>query len=735
MKQVIVIIIAVLGAANASARDFWVHPSGVNAVTCVNNAVDPGTGSSSRTIQLGVQCLAPGDTLHIHGGTYNENIDFHNWSTSGTPTSRITLIVVANETVLMNGNIGMAQGQGYVTWDANIANGGQWILDGGSKGAGAGNGTSGFGNCCGQEGTPDSITSIAVIVDGLELRHFTGSDGDTGSASGITFFGNDGIIRNTKLHDNGCGPPIGPPCSLRTDGTVNGFGGYGIYDAGINTLIENNDIHHNSGYGIQDFSVNCGPVGNVPCFEHNNNIIRNNKIHDNSFYCKAVPGVSSGCGGIVVASGHNKRIYNNLIYNNMAGAVDIGSTCVSCAIYNNTITGNGGWVLGNEGSCTNHCISLTNLFKNNLIYGNSFGTWDYGAIQASNNLCDFTGLYCDLNPKLNSSTNPPRFVDLTNTDFRLCTGLNQPNTNCTSATPSPAINVGTALGSPFNTDFIGTSRPQPPSGNWDVGAYEAPSTVAPPTCPSTQMLVAQYSFDGVATDSTTSPANHNDATLGPGVTYVSAKYNQGVSFPGTVAGVITVGHSASLFMCDFTVSAWVRPPSTFTDFAPVAAIPYGDGTNSGWFLYAGTPPPNGPLGGVCDATCANGGQAQYGTVLAATPTFTYLTITYDHNLAANNVKLWVNGTQVTGAPSTIILPDWAGNMTIGGSAFSEYMPNGSVLDEIRIYNYARTQTQIQQDRDTAINPVVPSGTPVVMKLSALTQKIAGGTTEKIGVAP
>jgi hypothetical protein len=247
------------------------------------------------------------------------------------------------------------------------------------------------------------------------------------------------------------------------------------------------------------------------------------------------------------------------------------------------------------------------------------------------------------------------------------------------------------------------------------------------------MLVAQYSFDNVATDSS---GNGNNATLGTGVTYVSAKYNQGVSFPGTDAGVITVPHSSSLFMCDFTVSAWVRPPSTLTNYATVAAIPYGDGTNSGWFLYAGSPSPNGPVGGVCDANCAQGGQAQYGTVLAATPTFTYLTVTYDHNLAANNVKIWINGTQVTAGPSTFILPDWAGNMTIGGSGFlGEYMPNGSVLDEIRIYNYARTQAQIQQDRDTPINPVVPSGTPVVMKLSALTQKIAGGTTERIGNAP
>ena len=92
------------------------------------------------------------------------------------------------------------------------------------------------------------------------------------------------------------------------------------------------------------------------------------------------------------------------------------------------------------------------MFNNNGVDIDNQGA---SGVVISHNLCQASAVGCSVvgDPKIvNASATPP--------DFHLQSG-------------SPAINAGTnAPSSIFTTDFDGLSRPQPPSANWAIGAFE-----------------------------------------------------------------------------------------------------------------------------------------------------------------------------------------------------------------------------------------------------------------------
>jgi hypothetical protein len=706
MKAILIVVVLFI-ASSAEATTYWVSPSG-GAPNCgaASGTSEPKVYLS--TVALGIGCLAVGDTLNIKAGSYNEIISTGQFtglvgsSFPGTTIQGVTgpSLPITESSVwpvqILGGFNFCAAGAGttmrYVTFKNIGVRTGMGISD------------------CGGSGNVDHL-----YFDTMEFHH-TSTPTDS-----LIYLGNGGIgdnmtVINSSVHDNGFS-------------AAHAY--HGFYVDGSNETVANTLIYNISGYGIQNY---CDIANNNLCCDNinagvcigkswplpSNNSYYNNIIHDTG---RGLGSGTESAGAMVISRGQNTSVYNNVMYNNQNGIALGGFPSMGSKVYSNTITTSSTQYQG--AGCCFAAIGADNTvnanIRNNILYGNGAGN-AYDSISTGG----ATGLTMS-----NNRTTDPTWVSPANHDYRLCTGAGTPTSSCIAA--STALNTGAALGSPYNVDIVGTSRPQPVGGSYDPGAYEMPAGPPAPTCPTTNMLVAQYSFDGVATDSS---GNGNTATLGTGVTYATGKYNQGLLFPTN--GSVTVPHSSSLVMCDFTVSAWVLVPSTLTAFAALAAVPYGDGTNAGWFLYAGSTPgsPGGPSGGFCASDCGVAtGEADYGTAISAN-TLTYLTVTYDHSAAGSNVKLWVNGINVSSSGTiTTVLADWTGNLTIGSSIYGEYLPNNSIVDELRIYNYARTQVQIQQDRDTSINPTVPSGTPVVMKLSALTQKIAGGTTEKIGNAP
>jgi len=136
-----------------------------------------------------------------------------------------------------------------------------------------------------------------------------------GKCSGIRYFGGDGsTIRGNNIHHNG----------------------FGFYSNGVaNILYEDNEVHHNTMYGID------------PHTGTHDMMIRNNTVHDN------------GSIGIVCAQDCNKiTIENNVVHNNTKAGILFSSN-----MYNSTATNN---TISNETTG----ISIFNS-HNNKIYNNT----------------------------------------------------------------------------------------------------------------------------------------------------------------------------------------------------------------------------------------------------------------------------------------------------------------------------------------------------------------------------
>ena len=78
-------------------------------------------------------------------------------------------------------------------------------------------------------------------------------------------------------------------------------------------------------------------------------------------------------------------------------------------------------------------------------------------------------------------------------------------------------------------------------------------------------------------------------------------------------------------------------------------------------------------------------------------TWTHLTATYDNAM----LRLYVNGTLVRSSAMSGALLTSTGALRIGGNSVWGEFFQGSI-DEVRIYNWALTQTEIQADMNTPI---------------------------------
>lgn len=175
---------------------------------------------------------------------------------------------------------------------------------------------------------------------------------------------------------------------------------------------------------------------------------------------------SGGGVGVTSASG-NIFLYNNICFGNKSAAFNecLGFTGASLSngttaiMYSNTSYGMGrGFDTDNS---TNATVHIT--FSNNFA-GNTVNESVYRAVRAfagSNNICGDSSS-CTTAPLTSGTNNATSytsyFTSPSTGDFTLKAG-------------SILLDAGATLGSPYNVDIIGTSRPQ--GSAYDVGAFEA----------------------------------------------------------------------------------------------------------------------------------------------------------------------------------------------------------------------------------------------------------------------
>jgi hypothetical protein len=397
---------------------------------------DSSDGSSAHpwhTIQHGADQLAPGDTLLINPGTYQESgITVTHGGTAGSP---VTLKAYGTGVIInQSGASGTSRQDALLITYANY-----------------------------------------VVVDGLTIQNST--------RAGVRIDNSDHVtVRNSTFANN-------PYWGLFTDfsdyTTVEDSESYGatvqhgiyISNSSHYPTIRHNRLHDNAGCGLHmNGDISQGGDGNITFGLVEGNIIYNNG--------------TSGGSAINMDGVTDTIVRNNLLYNNHAGGISIfqidgGSGSRRNKILNNTILmpADGRWAINipepeadlpNPGNTYNQVFNniLYNQhsFRGVIIIGPSNRTGfssDYNvlmnrlSVDGTGNdtvisLADWQALGYDAHSLI--ATPAQLFSNPTLNDYHL------------SAT-SPALNKGVTL-SDVTDDLDGRSRPT--GVFYDIGAYEAP---------------------------------------------------------------------------------------------------------------------------------------------------------------------------------------------------------------------------------------------------------------------
>ncbi len=242
---------------------------------------------------------------------------------------------------------------------------------------------------------------------------------------------------------------------------------------------------------------------------------------------------------------------------------------------------------------------------------------------------------------------------------------------------------------------------------FEVVATDAAGNLSPASNPASATtlsaisgLVAAYSFDeGAGTTATDSSGNNNTGNISNPL-WVAGKYGNAISF-SSASTLVTVPDSPSLDLTSaMTLEGWV--------------LLYGEENIYNAIIYKGYE--NYYLDATTDHGVPGGGGTFgstdvpfFGTTPVSASTWTHLALTYD----GSTLRYYVNGIQVSSQPQGGNLLTSTNPLQIGGDSYLGQNLYG-VIDEVRIYNVALTQAQIQTDMST---PIGSSGTVPVATLT------------------
>jgi PKD repeat protein len=224
-------------------------------------------------------------------------------------------------------------------------------------------------------------------------------------------------------------------------------------------------------------------------------------------------------------------------------------------------------------------------------------------------------------------------------------------------------------------------------------------------------LVAAYNFDaGSGTTLADVSGNGNNGTIN-NATWTTGKYGSALQFTGKTNSYVSVPSSAALNLTKgMTLEAWVDPTSLNSPdngwASAISKAHYNSSNDVSYALYAAQGTGVGPGPQVLV-----GGQDQGPTGGSVVPLnqWTFLASTYD----GTTLKMYVNGNLVASQALSGNIATTSNPLTIGGD-WSGEMFTGKI-DNVRIYNYALSQTQLKTDMNTAVTAAVSA--PAVTAVS------------------
>jgi hypothetical protein len=206
--------------------------------------------------------------------------------------------------------------------------------------------------------------------------------------------------------------------------------------------------------------------------------------------------------------------------------------------------------------------------------------------------------------------------------------------------------------------------------------------------------IAHWALDeGTGTKAEDDSGNNYGGTLTNGPQWVVGKFGQALNFDGA-SQYVTVGAGQDL-TGDWTVSAWVNTSGLIANGDDVNIILERGGNSP---LYErnyelGITPSTGK--GYVNTSVDSYKKAAGATTITAGKWY-YLTGTF--NSATKTLTLYVNGAIDGSTTISALPPTTSQTIAIGASnpsPIADFFPG--IIDDVRVYNYARTQSQIDWD--------------------------------------
>jgi Concanavalin A-like lectin/glucanases superfamily/Bacterial Ig domain/Cadherin-like domain len=205
-------------------------------------------------------------------------------------------------------------------------------------------------------------------------------------------------------------------------------------------------------------------------------------------------------------------------------------------------------------------------------------------------------------------------------------------------------------------------------------------------------LVAAYGFnEGSGTSVSDASGNGRTGTISGATWSTQGKFGNALSFDG-VNDWVTVADAPALDLTTgMTLEAWVFPTAT----NGVRDIIIKEGSNVDIYnLYAR----NGGGRPESNVFVSGSNRTAEGTALSANA-WTHVAGTYD----GTTLRLFINGVQAASTTISGSIATSNGPLRIGGNSIWGEFFRGRI-DEIRIYNRALTQAEIQVDMNTPVGP-------------------------------
>jgi hypothetical protein len=251
--------------------------------------------------------------------------------------------------------------------------------------------------------------------------------------------------------------------------------------------------------------------------------------------------------------------------------------------------------------------------------------------------------------------------------------------------------------------------------------------------------VAAYNFnEGSGTTVTDLSGNGITGTIVGASWTASGRYGNGLSFNGS-SSYVDLGNPAALqFTGSLTLEAWVMATANPPDDGQIIA----KSNDIGW-QFKTTPDTGKETFGVAVSGSSNTKVQRYSSTVRALNTWYHVAGVY--NAAAGTLDIYVNGILDSGSLVGVIPPSQFNqtvNVNIGRRTGGFYF-NG-IIDEVRIYNRALSQAEIQSDMNTPIGgtPPPPDTTPPTVSITAPldgatvtgTTTLSASASDNVGVA-